>query len=141
MTEKAFDGSSVQRVDVGADGTHALLVKVLGGGAGAASAGASGGVIPGVDTAGTKWVMVINSSVTPPSITYINQSTGATGTPVGEFIPDTDQADWEDAGYILSASGQLTSETQKRGSETRTRTWTYSTDASGNVTATAGAWA
>jgi hypothetical protein len=75
----------------------------------------------------------------PDSNTLYTDSTGALVTTAGAGASVAAQA-WEDAGYILSASGQLTSETQKRGSETRTRTWTYSTDASGNVTATAGAW-
>jgi hypothetical protein len=137
-----------KRLALMADGTFAEVVVVvnpdgsaIGGAApGTVSSGSGGGII-GVDTGGTKWLLVADTSKTPATIAYFKVSDGTTGTPVGGFIPDTDQADWEDAGYVLNASGQLTSETQKRGSETRTRTWTYSTDASGNVTATAGAWA
>ena len=55
--------------------------------------------------------------------------------------PPADESDWQDAGYVLNAAGQLTAETQKLGAATRSRSWTYSTDANGNVTATAGAWA
>jgi hypothetical protein len=128
------------------DGTYAEVVVVVnqdgseisGGGSGSSSS--SGGII-GVDTNGTKWLMVADTSTSPATITYYKVSDGTSGTPVGGFIPDADQADWEDAGYVLDSSGNLTSETQKRGITTRTRTWTYSTDASGNVTATAGAWA
>ncbi len=108
MTEKAFDGSSVQRVDVDVDGTHALLVKLVGGGAGAGagtgtSTSTSGGVIPGVDTAGTKWMMVVNSIATPATITYIKVSDGTTGTPVGGFTPDADQNGLTDAQLRASA--------------------------------------
>jgi hypothetical protein len=104
------------------------------------SGGSSGGVIPGVDTSRTQWLMVVNPNNTPTTITYIKVSDGTSGTPVGGFIPDADQAEWEDANYILNSAGQLASETLKRGSETRTRTWTYTTDGSGNITATPGAW-
>lgn len=52
------------------------------------------------------------------------------------------QVIWEDAGFSLNADGNLKSETQVNASTgaTRTRTWMYATDASGNVSATAGAW-
>ena len=123
---------------------NGALVTTAGAAAAVASGGgtsASGGVIAGVDTAGAQWLMIVNASSTPPAITYTKVSDGTVGTPVGGFIPDADQAEWEDASYVLNSSGQLTSETQKRGSATRTRTWTYATDASGNVTATPGAWA
>jgi hypothetical protein len=60
----------------------------FGGGGGS---GSGAGVIPGVDANGTSWVMIVNSTTTPPTITYALQSTGAIGTPVGGFTPDADQ--------------------------------------------------
>lgn len=50
-------------------------------------------------------------------------------------------AQWEDGAYTMNSTGQLISETQiSNTGATRTRSWSYSTDASGNVTATPGAW-
>jgi hypothetical protein len=52
------------------------------------------------------------------------------------------QAQWEDGAYVLSPEGFLLSETQYNvlTEETRTRSWTYTTDVNNNVLATPGEW-
>lgn len=128
-----------------------LMVSGFSGDSTSSGSGSSSnsGVIAGVDASEAQWLMIINSATTPPTITYINPVTGNAGTPTGGFFADSDQAEWEEASYTLDSSGRLTSETQRRIKSgpavpievTRTRTWTYATDASGNVTATPGEWA
>jgi len=98
MQGRTVDGQTVF-VQVDAEGR--IVVTGIGGGGGGGGSGA--GVIPGVDTNGTRWVMIVNSSTTPPTITYVDQSTGAAGTPVGGFTPDADQNGLTDAQLRASA--------------------------------------
>jgi hypothetical protein len=70
------------------------LVTTAGAAAGVSSSGSTssnGGIIAGVDTAGTKWLLVANTTSTPATITYVKLSDGSIGTPVGSFTPDADQ--------------------------------------------------
>lgn len=60
-----------------------------GGGSGGGSSGV--GVIIGIDTTGTRWIMVVSADTSPPSISYLRVSDGVIGTPSGEFTPDSDQ--------------------------------------------------
>jgi hypothetical protein len=68
----------------------------------ASTAGGGGGII-GVDTTGTKWLLVANTSATPATITYYKVSDGTVGTPSGGFTPDADQNGLTDAQLRASA--------------------------------------
>lgn len=104
MTEKAFGGSTSALVDDRGDGTHVPVVKILGSttGGGSSTSSAGGGII-GVDTAGTKWLLIADTSTTPAAISYYKVADGTTGTPVGGFTPDADQNSLTDAQLRASA--------------------------------------
>lgn len=90
-------GQIVRRYIEMPDGTHAeriaaVIVDANGNpGVPGGSGAAGGGGIIGVDTAGTKWLMVVDTSATPATITYYKIPEGTTGTPVGSFAADSDQ--------------------------------------------------
>jgi hypothetical protein len=64
----------------------------------------------------------------------------------GTHIPvvklDSTSGEWEDAGFVVDASGNLKSETQVNVATggMRSRNWSYTTLPTGDVEATPGAW-
>ncbi|WP_310609216.1 hypothetical protein [Limnohabitans sp.] len=78
----------------------------------------------------------------PDSNTLYVDRSGALVVALTDTMSFSAATTWEDAGYKLNAQGNVVSEMQINSATgaTRTRAWTYTTDADGNVTASAGAW-
>jgi hypothetical protein len=76
--------------------TYPVVVAVnedgspIGGGSTGGRSDSAGGTI-GIDANGSQWMMVVDTTATPATITYFKVSDGTTGTPVGGFTPDADQ--------------------------------------------------
>jgi hypothetical protein len=131
--KRVEDGLMQRYIDMG-DKTWAKAVAVVyGGGSSAATNAGSSGII-GVDTAGTKWLLVANTSATPATITYYKVSDGTVGTPTGGFTPDADQNGLTDAqlratAVVVSANNNVlqsvnnTSTAQLAAAATFTGTW------------------
>jgi hypothetical protein len=83
------------------DDANPVPVKLIGGTSSNGGGGGSG--IIGVDTEGTKWLLVANTSATPATITYYKVSDGTVGTPSGGFTPDADQNGLTDTQLRASA--------------------------------------